>query len=163
MLEEQGDPQAFDQFREARDQWIEIERPAASHSHQLAWLLATCPVASIRDAEESLRYAAKATELAPENPNYVSVQALATLLVGDPDRALALLDRSNKLRGHSIDQDWFVQAMAHHESGKIDESKQAYTEGAKWMEENRPHDAEMRLLRKMAESKLGKIGEPREL
>ena len=127
---------------------------AASYTHDLAWLLAICPLESIRDAEESLRLAQEAVELAPGNPHYLATLALANLLAGQPGQVTELLDESKSQRGHWIDRDFFVLAMAQHLAGQPDEAQQSLARAIKWMDQNRPYNADMNLLRAMAESRL---------
>ena len=146
---------AHDQFELARNIWIGIEQGrSASYSHELAWLLATCRSEPLRDFEASQRYANEAVELAPENPRYITTKALVSLLTGNVEQALQLLDQVNSLRGHWIDRDYFVLSMAKQMNAQQSDAVRFFENGAKWMDENEAYNANARLLRDLAQSRL---------
>ncbi len=160
LLEQDDETAAREQFSEARDQWMGIgDEIPASYAHDLAWMLAVCPDLTIRDPQAARTWAAKAVELAPENPRYLTTAALATLLA-DKDAASVkvTLEQVKAARGHWIDRDYFVAALAEHESDPSEPAQQSLAQGIRWMDENRPQNSDSQLLRDLVETALASEG-----
>jgi serine/threonine-protein kinase len=154
MLHGQQAGLAKTQFETAIRVWSEIEPAAASHAHDLAWLLATCPDDSLVDPAASLQHARQAVELAPENARYLSTLALSTLRSGNADEAVELLDRARSLRGDWIDRDYYVLAMAQYEAGDPDQAQQSLAAGTQWQQRHQPYNTDVLRLREMAATRL---------
>ncbi|WP_145384636.1 serine/threonine-protein kinase [Stieleria neptunia] len=150
MLADQNDLDAESQFGIARDLWIGIDgEGTASDADSLAWLLATCPTDSITDPAEARRYAKQAVKLAPENPRYLTTLALAAALEGEADAAIKSLQRCKTLRGHWVDRDLYVLAMAEQLAGNTDKAKQAFDDAETWRMEHQPFEPEILRLRQI--------------
>lgn len=157
MLFGQDDLDAESHFRIARDHWIGIdEERTASYADSLAWLLATCPIDSIRDPIGARRYAEQAVKLAPDNARYLTTLALAATLEGKADEADNLLQRCKALRGNWVDRDLFVLAFAEHLSGNADQAKQTFDNAESWRMEHQPFEPEIIRLREIVHTELAK-------
>jgi Flp pilus assembly protein TadD len=112
------------------------------------------PVDSIHDLNASLQFAADATELAPENPRFLSTLALANVVNNNPTGAIELLDRTKSLRGSWIDRDWLILAMAQYRAGDRDAAEESLAKPKQWREENQAFDTDTRLLLELGKALL---------
>lgn len=157
MLHDKEASQAREHFVSARDAWLDLaQNETANATHELAWLLATCPDDSIRDPAAAIVYAKQATILAPENMDYRTTLALAKLLAGHPAQSLAELNEMEAEHG-PIDRIQFVRAMSEHAGGNENAAMWAFKEATDWMDKNRPYNFESGVLRRMAESRLENV------
>jgi tetratricopeptide (TPR) repeat protein len=67
---------------------IELEPKRARFQIGLGWILATCPVAKVRDGKKALAAAKKACELEPSNPFAMDTLAAAYAESGDFEQAI---------------------------------------------------------------------------
>ena len=153
MLDALNDETARQQFQQARDRWMRIEQSrTAKDAHQLAWLLATCPIEAVRENGVAAIWAGQAVSLSPGNPTYRTTQALISMLGDDLEAATNQLEQARSLRGGVVDRDEFVQAIIDREEGDSEAASEAFRRGAKWMDEHRPYDVDLQLLRQMVEA-----------
>lgn len=155
MLNADGKAEAKQQFGEALRLWTVVAgKDIASYTHDLAWMLATCPDAAVRNPVAALKYASEAVGLASENPRYLSTQALATVLNGNAKGALQMLEKTKELHGDWVDRDYFVLAIAQHRQGQIKEAQTSMKLGMDWMAAQRPFNEDSRRLAIMANAEL---------
>src|SRR5262249_48502121 len=97
------------------------ERPGGHN--QLAWLLATCPDASVRDPARAVESAKKAVELAPGDPNRLGTLGTAYYRAGDWKAAIAALNKSWEITKNGDAYIWLFLAMSHQKLGNASESR----------------------------------------
>jgi serine/threonine protein kinase/tetratricopeptide (TPR) repeat protein len=143
-------------LKRAPSQWHQWQ----AHNN-LAWLLATCPEARVRDPKRAVELAKKAVEMAPLNGyNWITLGA-AHYRAGDWKAAVAALDKSMELRKRMDTTDSLFLAMAHHQLGNHDVARKLYDRAVGWMNKFKAElerdllEAEkLRLLRSEAEEVL---------
>jgi tetratricopeptide (TPR) repeat protein len=137
-----------------------------NHVHSLnnvAWLLATCPDASVRDAARAAELARKAIDLAPPRPDYLwNTLGLARYRAGDWKAAVAALEKSMALFAARPEPDrmesysTFFLAMAYWQLGDKQKAREWLDRAVRWMEQYRPADEELRRFRAEAAALLEK-------
>jgi tetratricopeptide (TPR) repeat protein len=103
----------------------------------LAWLLATCPDAKLRDPDKAVELASKAVQLAPKVGDCWRTLGVAHYRAGDWKAAVAALNRSLKLGPGGGAVDRLFLAMAHQKLGNHDEARKAYAQALAWLEKNK--------------------------
>jgi WD40 repeat protein len=83
------------------------------------------PGADASAYERALRQTEIACRLAPNNAAYLNTRGLAYYRVGEYPKALATLERSNKLRKGTIPEDLAFLAMAQHKFGLKEQAQEA--------------------------------------
>jgi serine/threonine protein kinase len=132
-------------------QWRELPgqpddgNPAAVHN-DLAWLLATCSDAGMRDASRAVALARKAVELDPQG-GFWNTLGIAHYRAGDCKEAVAALETSMKLQNGGNSFDWFFLAMARWQLGDKEQARRWYDKAVCWMDQHRPKDEELRRFR----------------
>jgi tetratricopeptide (TPR) repeat protein/serine/threonine protein kinase len=116
---------------------VKLAPTHAGVHNALAWLLATCPDAKLRDPDRAVELARKAVELAPKEGNYWNTLGVAHYRAGDWKAAVAALEKSRELRNGGDAIDWLFLAMAHRKLGNEGESHRAYEQALRWLEQNR--------------------------
>jgi eukaryotic-like serine/threonine-protein kinase len=122
-----------------------------SAQNGLAWFLATCPLAKLRNASEAIDLAKKAIKLRPQEGLYWNTLGTAHYRAGDWKAAIGALDKSMELRKGGDSFDWFFLAMANQQLGHTDEARKWYDRAVVWMEKNRPTNEELLRFRAEAE------------
>jgi uncharacterized protein HemY len=89
--------------------------------------------------------ARKAVELDPERAPSWNTLGAAHFRAGEWASAMEALRESIDLGGEG--SDWFFLAMAHWQVGDKDQARECFDQAVEWMEQRRPHDAELSLLR----------------
>jgi tetratricopeptide (TPR) repeat protein len=136
-------------------------RLAAEHSampvygNDLAWLLATCPDVSLRNASQAVEFATKAVADAPQTGNFLNTLGVAHYRAGNWPAAIAALEKSMSLRAGGDAFDWFFLAMAYHRIGDPYRPVLYYVAAVRWMETHNPRDDELRRFRAEAAALLG--------
>jgi tetratricopeptide (TPR) repeat protein len=151
-LNDQGKfDEAIAYFRKA----IELAPKNARGRNGLAWLLASCPDAKLRNPSEAVALAKRAVELAPND--FVSVWTLgvAHYRAGDWKAAIAALEKSKELRNGGASNVWFFLAMAHWQLGEKNTAREWYDRAVQWMDKNQPRDEGLRRLQAEAETLMG--------
>jgi serine/threonine-protein kinase len=124
----------------------------ADYQYELAWLLATCPNADLRDARRAVQLAERACSLAPQHGLYWNALGAAHLRAGNPKDAIAALEKSTQLHDGGDSRDFFLLAMAHQQLGDTDQAQTWCQQGIDWMASNRPDDPALQRLRSEAET-----------
>jgi tetratricopeptide (TPR) repeat protein len=139
---------------EARDDWqqaVDLTPNSAEANNNLAWLLATCPDAALRDPRRAVALAAKAAELQPSQGMYWNTLGAARYRAGDWAVAIEALNKSMELRQGGDAFDWFFLAMAEYQRGNKDEARRWYDKAREWTQRNAAANEE--LLRFEAEAR----------
>ena len=144
-------PGAIAAYRKA----IALDQQDAEAHNDLAWLLATCADAKLRDPKQAVKLAKRAVELAPKNPGYPNTLGAAYYRTGDLKAAIAAFEKSMKLRKGGDSFDWFFLAMAQWKLGEKDKARELYERAVRWMDKNKPKDEELRRFRSEAAELLG--------
>jgi tetratricopeptide (TPR) repeat protein len=111
--------------------------PASAYVHNsLAWLLANCPEAKMRDPARAIELAKKATELEPMEGASWNTLGVAHYRAGDDKAAIAAFNRSMELREGGDAFDYLFLAMAHQKRGERDEARKWYDRATEWLEKN---------------------------
>jgi len=140
---------------------LELDPSSAVAHNNLAWLLATCPEAKLRDSLRAVEMAKKAIELAPLQGGHWNTLGVAQYRAGQWRAAIEALTKSMELRAGGDSFDSFFLAMAYWQLGNKDEAGTWYDRGVTWIEKNRAlldndqqHDAELKRFRTEAEELL---------
>jgi tetratricopeptide (TPR) repeat protein/serine/threonine protein kinase len=127
-------------FEKARTDYQMALRRAPTHAaahNALAWLLATCPDAKVRDPDQAVASARKAVKIAPEKAIYWKTLGVALYRAGDWRAAVAALDKSLQLsQGTGAAAQLFL-AMAHHKLGDNGEARRAFEQACQLLEQNK--------------------------
>jgi tetratricopeptide (TPR) repeat protein len=127
----------YEQARNDYQSFLKREPTNAAAHNALAWLLATCPDAKVRDPDQAVELATKAVGLAPEEGAYRMTLGAAHYRAGDYKAALAAFDMALKLRRAREPPEALFLAMTHQ---KLGNHKQARTEHARvvgWLDKNK--------------------------
>jgi tetratricopeptide (TPR) repeat protein len=133
----------------------ELDPKLAMYRHLQAWLLATCPDATFRDAKAAMRLARQAVELSREDPRYWRTLGAAHYRAGSWKEAVAALERSMELGRGGDAIGWYFLAMAHGQLGHKEEARRWYAKAVAWAERNDASNEELRRFRGEAEGLLG--------
>jgi tetratricopeptide (TPR) repeat protein/tRNA A-37 threonylcarbamoyl transferase component Bud32 len=142
--------EAIAAFRKA----LEQSPNDAEFNNDLAWQLATCPDARLRDPAQAVVLAKTANKLVPKNANYLNTLGVAQYRAGDCVAALAALETSMGLRAGGDSADWFFVAMAHWRLGAKDKAREWYDRAVEWMDKNQPKNEELIRFRTEVEALL---------
>jgi WD40 repeat protein/tetratricopeptide (TPR) repeat protein len=134
---------------------IELDPKNALPLNNLAWLLATCPDAKLRDPAKAVELAKKAVGMAPKEGTLRNTLGTAHYRVGDWKAAVEALNKSMELRKGGDSFDWFFLAMAHWQLGEKEEARKWYDKAVAWMTKNQPKDQELIRFRAEAGELLG--------
>src|SRR5262249_21424523 len=137
---------------------IALAPPHAQPHNGLAWILATCADARLRDPRLAVALAKRAVQLAPRNPNYSNTLGAAHYRAGEWKDAIAALEKSVELRKGGDGFDWFFLAMAHWRLGEEGKARAWYDRAVRWMDENQRANEELRRFRAEAAGLLGVRG-----
>jgi tetratricopeptide (TPR) repeat protein len=115
--------------------------------NSLAWLLATCPEAGVRDPARAVEVARETAELGPKWGPAWNTLGVAQYRAGDWKAALAALNKVEQnpgdLRNGAPGSTWFFLAMTHQQLGNKDEARKWYDKAVEWTEKNQPKDEEL--------------------
>jgi tetratricopeptide (TPR) repeat protein/serine/threonine protein kinase len=111
--------------------------PADADIHnQLAWQLANCPEAKLRDPARAIELSKKSIELEPMEGSFWNTLGAAHYRSGDEKAAIAALNKSMELRKGGDAFDYLFLAMAHQKLGDPDEASKWYDRATEWLEKN---------------------------
>jgi serine/threonine protein kinase/uncharacterized protein HemY len=113
----------------------------------LAWLLANCPDATLRDPGQALQLAKQAVEQAPKEGDYWNTLGASHYRVGEWQEAVKALNESMRLRKGGDPTDWFFLAMAHVRLGDKDQGRTWHQKAAELMDKKQSQDEELRQFR----------------
>jgi tetratricopeptide (TPR) repeat protein len=140
---------------------LELAPDNAEPHNDLAWFLATCPDAKVRDPGRAVELAKRAVELSPKEGNYWNTLGVAHYRAGDWKPCIETLEKSMELPQGGDAFDFFFLAMAHWQLGHKDEAQKWQEKAVQWMHKNEEalkkdklHDAELRRFRAEAEKLL---------
>jgi superkiller protein 3 len=142
---------------EAEAAWrkaLDLEKSAPAHN-RLAWTLANCPEAKLRDPGRAVALAERAVELEPEVGNYWNTLGVARYRAGDWKAAAEALEKSTALSKGGGAIDWHFLAMAHWRLGHKDEARRCYDRVAELLDQWHPTAELFRRTRVEAEELLG--------
>jgi tetratricopeptide (TPR) repeat protein/tRNA A-37 threonylcarbamoyl transferase component Bud32 len=112
--------------------------PTDDEGHnELAWLLATCPDAKVRDPNRAVELAKIAVQLAPTDGVCWKTLGVAHYRAGDAKAAVAALDKSVALNKGSDAVGRLFLAMSHRKLGNPDEGRKVYAQAVQWLDENK--------------------------
>jgi tetratricopeptide (TPR) repeat protein len=115
-----------------------VESPVAGaqHYNNLAWRLATGPIA-LREPEQALVLARKAVALTPGTAIYLNTLGVALYRTGHYAEAIATLEKSLAAsKGESDAFDLFFLAMARHKLGQINRARTDFDRAVRWRREH---------------------------
>jgi serine/threonine protein kinase/Flp pilus assembly protein TadD len=112
--------------------------PQPPWENELAWLLATCPDAKIRNPQRAVELARKVVDKVPREGTFWNTLGVAIYRAGDWKAAAAAFDKSMELRAGGDAFDWFFLAMAHWKLGDHAEARKRYDQAVQWVEKNGP-------------------------
>jgi tetratricopeptide (TPR) repeat protein len=127
-------------FAKAREDYRAVLKRVPNHSaahNALAWLLATCPDAKLRDPKAALESAKKAVELEPKQGVCWKTLGVASYRAGDWKAAVAALEKGMALLGSWDGVDRFFLAMAHRKLGNREKARKAYEQAVGWEEKHK--------------------------
>jgi tetratricopeptide (TPR) repeat protein/serine/threonine protein kinase len=127
----------FEQARTDYQTALQREPAHAWANSSLAWLLATCPDAKLRDPHKAVELARKAAQLAPKEGDCWKALGVAHYRAGDWKAAVAALDKSLELGPGGGAVSGFFLAMAHQKLGNHDGARKAYEQAVQWQEKNK--------------------------
>jgi hypothetical protein len=170
MLETGGRAARMERFLEAKDAYLAIiaqaESVSESSKHEyvsvmaetqnnLGWLLATFPIAELREPRAAVEHARRATEIEPGQGNFWNTLGVACYRAGEWDEARRALRRSMDLRGGGDSFDWFFLALVHLKHGQLDQAREWYDKAVRAYIKNQPNDRELRRFHIEAAQALG--------
>jgi tetratricopeptide (TPR) repeat protein len=136
--------------------------PRSDWQNDLAWVLATCPKAKVRNPARAVVLAQKAVDANPKVGTFWLTLGVARYRAGDFKGAVEAFDRSMALRQSGDAFDWLPLAKAHARLGQPGEARKWYDRAAQWLQKNEKALArdtwqagELRRFRDEAEEVLG--------
>jgi serine/threonine protein kinase/Flp pilus assembly protein TadD len=130
--------------------------PRYTEAHnELAWLLATCQSANLRDPQRAVVLAKNILKIKPAEGNYWNTLGAAHYRAGDWNAAIQALKKSMEIRKGGDSIDWSFLAMAHWQLGEKDLARQWYDKAVQWMDKNDPKNDELCRFRSEAAELLG--------
>ncbi len=121
----------------------------------LAWALATCPRAALRDSGRAVVLARKAVDLSADNGRYWAVLGVAYYQAGDGPAAIQALEKSVQLRAGGEIRAWLFLALAYERQGDQRRARQWSDRARQWLAKHRPYDPELHRFRTAALTLLG--------
>jgi tetratricopeptide (TPR) repeat protein len=140
----------WDVALESYDKALAHNPEGAEYKNDLAWLLATCPDASLRDPARAVELARKVVEKEPQGGRYWITLGAAQYRAGQWQAAVEALDRAVELGWGNASALYFL-AMAHWQLDQQDEARSWYDKAAQWMEANGKDNEELIRFRVEAE------------
>jgi tetratricopeptide (TPR) repeat protein len=123
--------------------------------NNLAWFLATCPVAELRNPQHAVELARRAIGIIPGQAAGWNTLGVALLRAGEPRAALDALQKAMALHKGGDGFDWFFVAMAYQELGQDAEARRWFDRADRWMTDESYYHVEMRNIRNEAAACLG--------
>jgi tetratricopeptide (TPR) repeat protein len=105
-----------------------------------AWLMATCPEATLRNPVDAVKYARRAVDLWPNDGAIWNTLGVAYYRLGEWEEARSALYRSMELRygGEGDAFDWFFLAIIHAKLGYPERAQSWYDKAAEWSRQDNP-------------------------
>jgi tetratricopeptide (TPR) repeat protein len=127
------------QFNRALEDYqtaIKVAPNGAKVHNALAWFLATCPDARVRDPKRAVTLAERAVQLAPDNGHHWGTLGTAYYRAGAWNMAVTALDKSRKLKTGWDAYHWLFLAMTHRKLGNAAEARRMYDQAIEWLDRN---------------------------
>jgi eukaryotic-like serine/threonine-protein kinase len=132
------------------------QRLLAFGDNNLAWLLATCPDATVQDPARAVELARHAVQLEPKSGMYWNTLGTALHRAGDWSGAIGALRKSNELDASTVlGFNAYFLAMAHHRRGESVPARIWFDISGRWHHRVAPTDQELTRFRAEAEGLLG--------
>jgi tetratricopeptide (TPR) repeat protein len=112
-----------------------VRRRLAYRLASLAWLLAHCADARVRNTNAAVQYALRATDLQPDVRDYRYTLALVQYRNGDWQDSLASLEKLRTRQGAFDALGWLLVAMNRHQLKQPDEARQALRDAIEWIQD----------------------------
>jgi tetratricopeptide (TPR) repeat protein len=106
--------------------------------NELAWLLATCPDAKVRNPRRAVELAGVAVAAAPLQGQFWNTLGVAHYRAGDWKAAVVAFNKSMLLRRGGDAFDWFFLAMIQQKLGDPAEARKRYDQAVQWVQKNGP-------------------------
>ena len=133
---------------------IAARDPHLDTLNRLAWLLADCPIPTLRSPRDAIALAKEVTARAPRTARYWNILGVAEYRAGEYDSAIAAVRQSMKLNAGGNGCDWFTLAMAYKGLGNSEQARRWYKKAAAWTRD-RPLDGSLARYQREAETTLG--------
>ncbi len=133
---------------------VELASEDAQACNDVAWFLATCPDARLRDGQRAVELAERAVKLSPTG-TYRNTLGVAQYRLGNYKAAIESLGKSMRLGSGGNAFDWFFLAMAQWQLGHKDEARNWYDKAVEWTEKHEPKNEELRRFQMEAAELLG--------
>jgi WD40 repeat protein/tetratricopeptide (TPR) repeat protein len=118
--------------------------------NSLAWLLVSCPLKRLRDADRAVEQASRAVRRASFTPTYWNTLGVAHYRAGKWTEAVGALDRAVALASGGDITDWLFLAMAHKQLGNLEKARHWYHQAVVAMDKDQVIDPSRRLFREEA-------------
>jgi tetratricopeptide (TPR) repeat protein len=147
---------AVEFYQRAGDIWETLAADTAAPEYQARYarFLSTCPCVELRDPDRAVEFALLARRAVPENPDYLSILAMAKLRQGKWKDAEQNLLEARRLRGRDHGCDLFLLSIARRHDGQHEAAREAFDKAVQWMKEYAPENHELERLRREAEELL---------
>jgi len=116
--------------------------PTGDGYNRVAWLLADCPIVSLRQPGEAVRLAREAVAREPEVGRYWNTLGVALYRDGHLHEALTALTASMTRTDGGEPVDWFFLAMTHSRLGDSSAALRWFGKGAQWLRTHPPQSDE---------------------
>jgi tetratricopeptide (TPR) repeat protein len=103
---------------------------SALTADDLAWIL--CSIPGRGDPDEAVRWARKAVDLEPGNPDYTNTLGVALYRAGRFTEAAEELERNASKNYRVAGYDWVFLAMCRQRLGQAEAARRALTQALKW-------------------------------
>jgi tetratricopeptide (TPR) repeat protein len=133
---------------------IELSPTSPIAQNALAWFLATCADAHLRNPKLAVALAKKAAAVSPTGIHWNTL-GVCHYRVADYKAALTALQKAVQLRNGGNGSDWFFLAMVHWQLNHKDQAQKAYERAVGWMAKHAPQDEQQRRFRTEAAELLG--------
>ncbi len=128
-------------------------RQSVAHAfNDLAWLLATCPDVSLRNPQEAVIYAKRATEILPNDRAIWNTLGVSYYRLGNWEEARSALYRSMEISDEGDSFDWFFLAMIHAKFDHKERALEWYNKAVQWSHQYRPPPMDSELYRFQVEA-----------
>jgi tetratricopeptide (TPR) repeat protein/tRNA A-37 threonylcarbamoyl transferase component Bud32 len=139
---------------------VVIDPDNAGSLNNLAWVLASVPDVTPKDAERAVEAARKAVSIWSEMWGYWNTLGVAAYRAGDLKMAEEALEKSMSLNKGGQAVDWFFLAMIRQRQGRPDEARRWFDRAVSWTREKQPQNPELRRFQAEAEELLGLARKP---
>ncbi len=155
LAQEQAAARRYRRAVEAYGRLLALQPDSAPGNNDLAWLLATCPDASLRNPARAVTLARKAVQKAPQEAGYWNTLGVAHYRADAWAPAIESLEKSVRLSDGGGPADWLFLAMARWQQGEKAKARQLYDRAVQRLDKTNSKDAELARFRAEAAALLG--------